>query len=88
MIFFPLQISLFIFIAELHFDHFETSSFGRSILNAKASVSSHFQTSRKGLKENKAPLRVINELRLFDVCFVEKFAAIVDQGPGQTSNFS
>ena len=88
MIFFSLQISLFIFIAELHFDHFETSSFGRSILNAKASVSSHFQTSRKGLKENKAPLRVINELRLFDVCFVEKFAAIVDQGPGQTSNFS
>ena len=62
----------FIFIAELHFDHFETSLFGRSILNAKASVSSHSQTSRKGLKENKAPLRTLNELRLFDIwCFVE-----------------
>ena len=67
MICFPLQISLFIFIAELHFEHFETFSFGRSILNAKASVSSDFQTSRKGLQVSKAPLRAINELCLFDV---------------------
>ena len=69
--FFLFSFPFFIFIAELHFEHFETSLFGRSILNTRASVSSDFQTSRKGLQVSKAPLRAINELCLCDVwCFV------------------
>ena len=60
--FFPLQISLFVFIAELRLERFETCLFGRSILNPRASVSSHFQTSRNGLKENKGTREPISFL--------------------------
>ena len=88
-LFFLFRFPFLSFIAELHFYHFETSSFGRSILNPRASVSSDFRTSRKGLQVSKAPLRAINELCLFYVwCFVDKFAVIVGQGLGQTSKFS